>query len=68
MSISKALFHLYTDIPEEKPWTNLEAPTTSYEGEGEPQPFPNYARTNSPELLQLWGHTRRSWRSSSTTP
>lgn len=54
MSAADTLFQVYKELPEGTPWTNIEATRTDYAGEGEPRPFPNYARTNSPEVLQLW--------------
>lgn len=54
MTIGDTLFQLYREIPEEKPWENIETPRSDYTGAGEPKPFPNYARTNSPEVLELW--------------
>lgn len=54
MSTADTLFQIHQALPDEKPWTNLEAPAHNYEGEGDPQPFPQHARTNDPEVLALW--------------
>lgn len=51
---SDVLFNIYKELPTEKPWKTVETPQKDYTGNGEPQPFPNYARTNDPELIKLW--------------
>lgn len=50
----EALFQVESNLPPVKPWKTVEAPERNYKGEGEAQPFPNYARTNDPTVLELW--------------
>lgn len=54
MTTADALFEIYKELPDEKPWVNIKNPRTDYRGEGEPLPFPNYARTNDPDVMSLW--------------
>lgn len=61
MNTTDALLQIYKDLPAERPWTNIENPQSDYTGAGAPKPFPNYARTSSPEVLELW-HTHQEER------
>lgn len=54
MSEADILYQIYKELPAEKPWQEIKNPRTDYTGAGEAQPFPNYACTNSPEVLELW--------------
>lgn len=54
MNENDILHQIYKELPTEKPWQEIKNPRTDYTGTGEAQPFPNYARTNSPEVLELW--------------